>query len=164
MSPPTLLASHNVLKLRRSVLVFAIPYGGPVALVWGVSTRSIHQSLRHSLLSVVGDLRFLSHVHRPCHRRAWVCRAYLWRALLLDVDFRDPSLAKSPILDCRLCVAPMQTVPSALLHSHRCSLADSNSIGLIAGVASIDWGFAVQLMAAVSIGSNEAFVPTTGQT
>ena len=37
-------------------------------------------------------------------------------------------------------------------------------MGLIAGLASIDWGCAVQLMAAVSIGTNEGFVPTTGQT
>ena len=37
-------------------------------------------------------------------------------------------------------------------------------MGLIAGLASIDWGCAVQLMAAVSIGTDEAFIPTTGQT
>ena len=43
-------------------------------------------------------------------------------------------------------------------------VTDSNSMGLIAGLASIDWGCAVQLMAAVSIGSDETFVPTTGQT
>ena len=36
-------------------------------------------------------------------------------------------------------------------------------MGNLASVASTDWGCAVQLMAAVSIGSNMAFVPTTGQ-
>ena len=41
---------------------------------------------------------------------------------------------------------------------------DSNTIGLISGIASIDWGCAVQLMAAVSIGTNQEFIPTTGQT
>lgn len=41
---------------------------------------------------------------------------------------------------------------------------DSNTIGNIASVASVDWGCAVQLMAAVSIGSDMTFVPTTGQT
>ena len=41
---------------------------------------------------------------------------------------------------------------------------DSNTIGNIASVASVDWGCAVQLMAAVSIGSDMTFIPTTGQT
>ena len=40
---------------------------------------------------------------------------------------------------------------------------DSNTMGNIAGVASVAWGGAVQLMAAVSIGSNLTFVPTTAQ-
>ncbi|TDL24693.1 amino acid transporter [Rickenella mellea] len=39
----------------------------------------------------------------------------------------------------------------------------SNTIGIIAGVASVDWGCAVQIMAAVSIGSNMTFAPTTAQ-
>ncbi|PSR83471.1 hypothetical protein PHLCEN_2v5743 [Hermanssonia centrifuga] len=39
----------------------------------------------------------------------------------------------------------------------------SNTMGNIAGVASIVWGGAVQLMAAVSIGSNLTFTPTTPQ-
>ncbi|KAA1473610.1 amino acid transporter [Dentipellis sp. KUC8613] len=40
----------------------------------------------------------------------------------------------------------------------------SNSVGNIASVASVDWGFAVQLMAAASIGSDFTFLPTTAQT
>ncbi|KAF8152805.1 APC amino acid permease [Pholiota molesta] len=39
----------------------------------------------------------------------------------------------------------------------------SNTVGSIAGVASIDWGCAVQIMAAATIGSNGAFSPTSGQ-
>ncbi|EKM60113.1 uncharacterized protein PHACADRAFT_138539 [Phanerochaete carnosa HHB-10118-sp] len=38
-----------------------------------------------------------------------------------------------------------------------------NTMGSIGGVASIIWGCAVQLMAAVSIGSGMTFVPTTAQ-
>ena len=41
---------------------------------------------------------------------------------------------------------------------------DSNTIGLIGAVASVDWGLAIQIMAAASIGSDMKFVPTTGQT
>lgn len=40
----------------------------------------------------------------------------------------------------------------------------SNTIGSIASVASIDWGCAVQVMAAASIGSNLEFSATNGQT
>ncbi|KZS87161.1 APC amino acid permease [Sistotremastrum niveocremeum HHB9708] len=40
----------------------------------------------------------------------------------------------------------------------------SNTIGIISGVASIDWGCAVQIMAAASIGSKETFIPTSAQT
>ena len=42
-------------------------------------------------------------------------------------------------------------------------LSDSNTIGSIAGVASIDWGCAVQVMAAVTIGSGGSYGPTSAQ-
>ncbi|KAI0049724.1 amino acid transporter [Auriscalpium vulgare] len=40
----------------------------------------------------------------------------------------------------------------------------ANTIGSVASVASIDWGCAVQVMAAASIGSNQSFVPTDAMT
>lgn len=40
----------------------------------------------------------------------------------------------------------------------------ANTMGAIAGIASIDWGCSVQIMAAAAIGSDDAFVATTGQT
>ncbi|KAG1744393.1 amino acid/polyamine transporter I [Suillus lakei] len=40
----------------------------------------------------------------------------------------------------------------------------SNTIGTIASVASIDWGCAVQVMAAVSIGTGQTFTATSAQT
>ncbi|KAF9556455.1 amino acid transporter [Agrocybe pediades] len=43
------------------------------------------------------------------------------------------------------------------------SVGYANTIGSIASVASIDWGCAVQVMAAASIGSNGAFEPTDAQ-
>ena len=42
--------------------------------------------------------------------------------------------------------------------------SDANTIGSIAGVASIDWSCAVQVMAAANIGSGGIFEATTGQT
>ncbi|KAF9002343.1 APC amino acid permease [Cyathus striatus] len=53
-------------------------------------------------------------------------------------------------------------------HKWRCLLSwivgYSNTVGNIAGVASLDWGCAVQIMAAVSIGSGLTFQPTAAQT
>lgn len=44
------------------------------------------------------------------------------------------------------------------------SFVDANTIGSIAAVASIDWGCAVQIMAAANIGSADgSFVATSGQ-
>jgi hypothetical protein len=40
---------------------------------------------------------------------------------------------------------------------------DANTIGMIAGLASIDWGCAVQVMAAATIASNGTFEPTSAQ-
>jgi len=40
----------------------------------------------------------------------------------------------------------------------------ANTIGSIASVASIDWGCAVQIMAAASIGTDQAFSATSGET
>ena len=44
------------------------------------------------------------------------------------------------------------------------SLADSNTIGNIASVASVDWSASVQVMAAATIGSNGSFTATKLQT
>ncbi|KAG9089592.1 GABA-specific high-affinity permease, partial [Ceratobasidium sp. 370] len=41
---------------------------------------------------------------------------------------------------------------------------DANTLGSIACIASIDWGCAVQVMAAATIGSGGSYVATTGQT
>ncbi|RDB16736.1 putative amino-acid permease PB24D3.02c [Hypsizygus marmoreus] len=53
-------------------------------------------------------------------------------------------------------------------HKWRCLLSwivgYSNTVGNIASVASVDWGCAVQIMAAASIGSDLSFTATVGQT
>lgn len=41
---------------------------------------------------------------------------------------------------------------------------DANTVGSIASVASINWGCAVQVMAAASIGSNQNFTATDAET
>lgn len=43
-------------------------------------------------------------------------------------------------------------------------MLDANTVGSIASIASIDWGCAVQIMAAVTIGSkDQSFSPTNAQ-
>jgi len=48
--------------------------------------------------------------------------------------------------------------------SYKITCSDANTIGSIAAVASIDWGCAVQVMAAANIGSNGEFSATNAQT
>lgn len=44
------------------------------------------------------------------------------------------------------------------------SIIDANTVGTVGAVASIDWGCAVQIMAAASIGSGQTFTATSAQT
>ncbi|KAH9946459.1 amino acid permease-domain-containing protein [Amylocystis lapponica] len=111
------------------VLVYALPNGGPVALVWGWGVCSIFLVIITLALAELGSAAPTS---GGLYYWTFKFASPRWRRLL------------SWIVGCK-------------------SL-DSNTIGLIAGVASVDWGCAVQLMAAVSIGSNTTFVPTTSQT
>ena len=76
----------------------------------------------------------------------WTFATSRWRNLL------------SWIVGCRFYPPALTVLPRAHLFT-----TDSNSIGLISGVAGVDWGCAVQVMAAVSIGTDESFEPTTGQ-
>ncbi|KAI0360810.1 APC amino acid permease [Trametes cingulata] len=108
-----------------SVLVFAIPNGGPVALVWGWAVCSFFLMFVGLALAELGSSAPTS---GGLYYWTWTFATPRWRKVLSWV------------------------------------VGYSNSMGLIAGLASIDWGCAVQLMAAVSIGTNESFVPTTGQT
>lgn len=41
--------------------------------------------------------------------------------------------------------------------------SDANTIGLISGIASVDWGCALQIMAAVKIGTGGTFSATNAQ-
>ncbi|CAL1708623.1 unnamed protein product [Somion occarium] len=115
----------GLIPSMASVLVFALPNGGPVALVWGWGVCSVFLVVIALALAELssaaptsGGLYYWSHMYaspRWKNLMSWVC-------------------------------------------------GYSNTIGNIAGVASVDWGCAVQLMAAVSIGSDMTFTPSTGQT
>jgi len=108
-----------------SVLVYALPNGGPVAMVWGWAVCSFFLLLITLALAELGSAAPTS---GGLYYWSFKFGSPRWRRLLSWV------------------------------------VGYSNTIGLIAGVASVDWGCAVQLMAAVSIGSNQTFTATTGQT
>ncbi|CCM01799.1 uncharacterized protein FIBRA_03866 [Fibroporia radiculosa] len=108
-----------------SVLVYALPNGGPVALVWGWAVCSFFLFLITLALAELGSAAPTS---GGLYYWSFKFGSPRWRRLLSWI------------------------------------VGYSNTIGLIAGVASVDWGCAVQLMAAVSIGSNQTFSPTTAQT
>ncbi|OJT12376.1 hypothetical protein TRAPUB_11078 [Trametes pubescens] len=108
-----------------SVLVFSLPNGGPVAMVWGWAVCSVFLMFVALALAELGSAMPTS---GGLYYWTWTFATPRWRNVLSWI------------------------------------VGYSNSIGLISGVASVDWGCAVQLMAAVSLGRDEGFAPTTGQT
>jgi hypothetical protein len=81
-------------------------------------------------------------------------------ALFLDLLFLVSSLEKSVVLDSWMfesCSFFKQ------FGAEIDSLLDANTIGSISAVASIDWGCALQIMAAVKIGSGGNFSATNAQ-
>ncbi|EPQ50387.1 amino acid transporter [Gloeophyllum trabeum ATCC 11539] len=97
-----------------SVLIYAIPNGGPVAMVWGWAICTIFIVLIGLAIAELGSAAPTSG------------GLYYWTYSL-----------SSPRWRCLLC------------------WLDFNTIGLVAGVAAVEWGLAVQLNAAISIGSDE---------
>ncbi|KAL7284284.1 hypothetical protein ACG7TL_001567 [Trametes sanguinea] len=102
-----------------SVLVFAIPNGGPVALVWGWAICSFFLMFIAFALAELGSSAPTS---GGLYYWTYTFAAPRWKRVLSWVA------------------------------------GYSNTMGLVSGLASLDWGCAVQLMAAVSIGTNESFL------
>ncbi|KAH7342012.1 APC amino acid permease [Rhizoctonia solani] len=108
-----------------SCLVYSLPYGGPVSMVWGWLAASI-------LIMFVGLA--LAELASAAPTSGGL---YFW-----TWTFSPPRYKK---------------VLSWLV-------GYANTLGSVACVASIDWGCAVQVTAAATIGSGGNFVATTGQT
>ncbi|ETW76157.1 amino acid transporter [Heterobasidion irregulare TC 32-1] len=107
-----------------SVLVYAIPNGGPVAMVWGWAACVPFLTCVALALAELGSAAPTSG------------GLYYWTH-----TFSSPSY---------------KNVLSWVV-------GYSNSVEIVAGGASCGWGLALQIMAAVSIGSDMTFVPTTAQ-
>ncbi|KZT68481.1 APC amino acid permease [Daedalea quercina L-15889] len=108
-----------------SVLVYALPYGGPVAMVWGWAVCSFFLLMVTLSLAELGSAAPTS---GGLYYWSFKFVSPRWRRLISWI------------------------------------VGYSNTIGLIAGLASTEWGCTVQLMAAVNIGSGQRWAATTGQT
>ncbi|EIW76668.1 amino acid transporter [Coniophora puteana RWD-64-598 SS2] len=115
----------GLLPSIASVLFYAIPNGGPAAMVWGWAVASVF------ILCVGISMAELASAAPTSGG------LYFWTHSL-----------SSP--RCRNLLAWI--------------VGYANTIGSIASVASIDWGCAVQVAAAASIGTGEAWVATDAET
>ncbi|KZV65289.1 amino acid transporter [Peniophora sp. CONT] len=108
-----------------SVLVYAIPNGGPSAMIWGWAVCTFGLVAISAAVAELGSAMPTSG------------GLYYW-----TFSFSSPRY---------------KTILAWMV-------GYANTIGNLASVASVDWGFSLQLMAAITIGTDGAFVPTTGQT
>ncbi|PCH35537.1 APC amino acid permease [Wolfiporia cocos MD-104 SS10] len=108
-----------------SVLTYALPNGGPCALVWGWAVSSCFIC---SVAVAMAELGSAAPTAGGLYYWAFQYASPRWRRLLAWV------------------------------------VGYSNTIGNIAGVTGVDWGCALQIMAAVNIGSNQTFSATIAQT
>jgi hypothetical protein len=79
-------------------MFFSIPYGGPVAMVWGVSARSCASSSLSKAFTVVRLLVFLD-VHRHGHGRAGFISADCRGRVLLDIPIFFAPRTELHVLD-----------------------------------------------------------------
>ncbi|KAA1473609.1 APC amino acid permease [Dentipellis sp. KUC8613] len=115
----------GVFPSMASVLLYAIPNGGPLALVWGWAVSVVFLMFIGLAMAELGSAAPTSG------------GLYYWTH-----TFSSPRYKNVFAWIVGYC----------------------NSLGLISGAAAINWGFAVQLMAAVSIGKDMTLTPTTAQT
>ncbi|PAV19377.1 APC amino acid permease [Pyrrhoderma noxium] len=108
-----------------SVLVYAIPNGGPVSMVWGWFAASIFLTL---IGLVVGELGSAMPMCGGLYFWTYRFSSPRYRNLLAWI------------------------------------VGYTNSFAYITGVAGVDWALAVQIMAAVTIGTDSRFIPTAHQT
>ncbi|KAG7098496.1 hypothetical protein E1B28_000440 [Marasmius oreades] len=114
----------GVVQSIAAVLLFSIPYGGPVGMIWGWFTCSFFLVFVGLAMSELGSAF------------PTAGGLYYW-----TFKFSSPRYRK---------------LLSWLI-------GYINTSAYIAGLASVDWGCATQLLAAVTIGSGGRFVPTNAQ-
>ncbi|KIM68947.1 hypothetical protein SCLCIDRAFT_1209167 [Scleroderma citrinum Foug A] len=120
-----LFSTVGLFPSMTSALVYSLPNGGPVAMVWGWVVASLFVlCIGMAIAELASAAPTAGGVYYWTHTFA----SPRWRNLLSWI------------------------------------VGYANTIGYIGGVASVDWGCAVQITAAASIGSGQTYVATNAQT
>ncbi|KAI0048204.1 APC amino acid permease [Auriscalpium vulgare] len=114
----------GVVPAIASVLVYALPNGGPAAMVWGWAGASVFLIFVALAMAELGSAMPTSG------------GLYYWTHRFSSPRFRNYLAWEVGYI---------------------------NTVAYVSGIAGIDWGCAIQIMAAVSIGTDLEFIPTTGQ-
>ncbi|KAF8438637.1 amino acid/polyamine transporter I [Boletus edulis BED1] len=125
----------GLLPSIASVLAYSLPNGGPSAMVWGWAVASF-------FIFCIG-LSMAELASAAPTAGGGVIQLYFWTHSLSSPRYRN--------------------LLSWVVGSSLPFPSDANTIGNIAGVASVDWACAVQIAAAINIG-NQQFVATQTQT
>ena len=132
--------------------------------------------LTSSKVTVDGEL-VLYHYCGPFLRRAWVVDAYCGLHLLLDIQIKLSKVGELSsyrhIVGCLCSDVDAATWPLGLWVV-RCFIftfleqvltpVDIDAITYFSGVTGVAYSCAIEILAAVSIGSDVRYIPTTGQT
>ena len=154
--------SYYRLFTYSSVMFYSIPNGGPVAMVWGVSFiffGGLSMAELASAAPTSGGVRNVLH-SAPTYDIELTILCGTRSSSIFGPTHIPPPSGATPWLGlsavCR---------PSVLWILHpTSSLTDANTIGMISSVASVDWGAAVQIMAAAGLSSNGSFTMTNSKT
>ncbi|KAG9095817.1 GABA-specific high-affinity permease, partial [Ceratobasidium sp. 392] len=120
--------AFSIIALLPSIassLVYALPYGGPVSMVWGWLIASVFILF---IGLAMAELASAAPTSGGLYFWTWTFSSPRYKKILSWI------------------------------------VGYANTLGSIACIASIDWGCAVQVMAAATIGSGGNYVATTGQT
>lgn len=112
---------------------------------------------------LVGDIIFLPHVYRNGYGRARLFCTHIW----YEIDpFQSITLLTMifSIMSGGLYYWTYQFSSPRFRDLLSWIVGYTNTISYIAGLSGIDWACAVQVMAGVSISSDETFIPTVYQT
>ena len=75
----------GVMPSIASTFIFALPNGGPVAIVWGVCQKTCNAPGSDIFTNPVGHLRIFCMLYRTCYGWTWVRNAHIRWPVLLDV-------------------------------------------------------------------------------
>ncbi len=154
--PPSLLPCYSTV-CSRTVLVYSIPYGGPVSMVWGVSSLS-----------------FLSPPPRFDDQKQFLTGCVFVMCIALSIAEMGSSAPTAGALyywtfrysppSCRRYLAWLIGCgfPYLSLGPTDVSFLDVNSIGYIAAVAAMDYTCALTILTTVTLSTDGAYIATSG--